>query len=271
MQHQVRLEALGGTLAFDAAAKELDLTYAWVVMRNDAVGALAALCKGCSSSTLLQQCAMLLAMLHRTHWRHPLFLHAPGSDLVFEGVDDLSRDTAAEVAGPVSSPLVRDRALLLAQALGWELTPSHPSPTPPHPSPESNAFASESNLLLQRFFASYAEPLAESEDAFGVGDWDRSQCFFCGHSQREVLYAFPPTALLNRFVAKARIDGARATLVTPWRSRPRTGPSSFLLRSFPMRMASSGCGDKCQLRPTRTFLASWLCSPSTSPRGATDA
>jgi hypothetical protein len=141
MQHQVRREALGGTLAFDAASRELDLADAWVVMRNDAVGALAALRKGCSSSTFLQQCAMRLAMLHRTARCHPLFLHAPGSALVSEGVDGLSRDTAAEVAGPVSSPLVRHRASALAQALGWELT--------------VDAFASESNSLLPRFFARY--------------------------------------------------------------------------------------------------------------------
>jgi hypothetical protein len=201
MQHQVRREALGGTLAFDAASRELDMTDAWVVMRNDAVGALAALRKGCSSSTFLQLCAMRLAMLHRTARCHPLFLHAPGSALVPEGVDGLSRDTAAEVAGPVSSPLVRHRASALAQALGWELT--------------VDAFASESNSLLPRFFARYAEPQAEAEDAFAVGDWDRSRCPFCGLLQRETLYAFPPSALLNLFVAKARADGARAILVTP--------------------------------------------------------
>jgi hypothetical protein len=97
--------------------------------------------------------------------------------------------------------LVRDRASALAQALGWELT--------------VDAFASESNSLLPRFFARYAEPQAEAEDAFAVGDWDRSKCPFCGLYQRETLYAFPPTALLNRFVAKARADGARAILVTP--------------------------------------------------------
>ena len=50
---------------------------------------------------------------------------------------------------------------------------------------------------------------------FAVGDWDRSTCPFCGRRHREVLFAFPPTRLLNRFVAKARADGVRAILVTP--------------------------------------------------------
>ena len=48
-----------------------------------------------------------------------------------------------------------------------------------------------------------------------MGDWDRSTCPFCGCCHREFLYAFPPTVLLNRFVAKARADGVRAILVTP--------------------------------------------------------
>jgi hypothetical protein len=60
-----------------------------------------------------------------------------------------------------------------------------------------------------------AEPRAEAEDAFEVGDWDRSVCPGCGNTHREVLFAFPPAALLNRFVAKARADGVRAVVVTP--------------------------------------------------------
>jgi hypothetical protein len=114
MLHQVHREALGGVLAFEAAVRELDLVDAWVVMRNDAVGALAALRKDCSSSTFLQQCPIRLAMLLHNARCHPLFLHAPGDELILEGVDSLSRDVAAEVSGPVSSPLVRDRAMLLA-------------------------------------------------------------------------------------------------------------------------------------------------------------
>jgi hypothetical protein len=96
MLHQVRWETLGGTLAFDAAARELDLANAWVIMRNDAVGALAAFQKGCSSSTFLQQCSMRLAMLHSTALFHPFYLHAPGDVLILEGLDGLSHDIAAD-------------------------------------------------------------------------------------------------------------------------------------------------------------------------------
>ena len=68
---------------------------------------------------------------------------------------------------------------------------------------------------LPRFFARYAEARAEAEDAFGVHDWDRSTCPACGMIHRETLFAFPPAVLLNRFVTKARADGARAVVVTP--------------------------------------------------------
>ncbi len=201
MQHQPRRETLGCVLAFEAASRELDLSDTWVIMRNDCVTALSALRKGCSSSTFLQQCVMRFALLQRDARCHALFLNAPGSQLVAEGIDDLSRTTAADVAGPVSSPLVRSHADLLARSLGWELT--------------IDAFASEANSLLQRFFARYAVARAEAEDAFAVSDWDRSVCPGCGGTHRETLFAFPPAVLLNRIVEKARADGIRAVVVTP--------------------------------------------------------
>ena len=58
MAHQVRRETLAGVLALEAAARTVNLTGATIILRNDAVGALTALRKGCSSSSFLQQCAM---------------------------------------------------------------------------------------------------------------------------------------------------------------------------------------------------------------------
>jgi hypothetical protein len=200
MRHQVRREALAGVLAFDAAALELDLSDAVVILRNDAAGALAAFKKGSFTSTFLQQCAMRSCLAQRKARCQVLTLHAPGRVLVEEGVDDHSRDGALEVAGPVSSRLVRQRALSLAASCGWTLT--------------VDAFASASNSLLPRFFARYAEPTAEAEDAFAVTDWAVSTCPSCGRDHHETLFASPPP-LLNAFVAKARADGARAVVVTP--------------------------------------------------------
>ena len=201
MSHQVRRETLGGVLALEAAALEIDLTDAIVILRNDSTGALSALRKGSFTSTFLQQCALRSCHLQRRVLCHTLHLHAPGRVLVDEGVDDHSRAGALEVSGPVSTPRVRDLALRLAAACGWTLT--------------VDAFASHSNALLPRFFARYAEPSAEAEDAFTVPDWACSTCPACGLSHRETLFAFPPPQLINAFVAKARADGARAILVTP--------------------------------------------------------
>ena len=201
MAHQVRRETMAGVLALEAAARVVDLTGATVILRNDAVGALTALRKGCSSSTFLQQCAMQSGQLQRRLRCTTLHLHAPGRVLIDEGVDDLSRSAALEVAGPVSSSRVRERSLRLAAACGWTLT--------------IDAFASESNKFLPRFFARYAEPTAEAADAFTVPDWAYSTCPSCGCRHHETLFAFPPPPLLNAFVAKARADGVRAIVVTP--------------------------------------------------------
>ncbi len=46
-------------------------------------------------------------------------------------------------------------------------------------------------------------------------DWGTSRCPHCNRHHREVLYAFPPQSLINRFVAKAQVDGVRALLVVP--------------------------------------------------------
>jgi hypothetical protein len=107
-----------------------------------------------------------------------LTLHAPGRVPVEEGVDDHSRAGALEITGPVSSRLVRQRALTLAASCGWTLT--------------VDAFASDSNSLLPRFFARYAEPSAEAEDAFPVPDWAASACPACGCDHHEALSRPPP-------------------------------------------------------------------------------
>ena len=98
MRHQVRREALAGVLALKAAALEVDLSDAVVILRNDATGALSAFRKGSFSSTFLQQCAMRSCLLQRRVRCQTLLLHAPGRVLMDEGVDDHSRDGALEVA-----------------------------------------------------------------------------------------------------------------------------------------------------------------------------
>ena len=149
----------------------------------------------------VQQCAMQSCQLQRRLRCTTLHLHSPGRVLTDEGVDNLSRSAAIEVAGPVSSSRVRERSLRPAAACGWTLT--------------IDAFASESNKFLPRFFARYAEPTAEAADAFTVPDWVYPTCPSCGRCHHKTPFAFPPPPLLNAFVAMARADGVRAIVVTP--------------------------------------------------------
>jgi hypothetical protein len=146
MTFQVRRETMAGLLSLEAAARVVDLSNAVVVLRNDAVGAaaLAALRKGSFKSTFLQQCALRMSRLERRIGCESLHLHAPGRVLIDEGIDDLSRDTALKVTGPVSSTDLRLRVQTLASSLGWTIT--------------VDAFATASNAVTPRFFARFAEP-----------------------------------------------------------------------------------------------------------------
>jgi hypothetical protein len=65
MRHQIRREALSGVLALEAAALEVDLSDAFVILHNDAIGALSAFQKGSFSFTFLQQCAMRSCLIQR--------------------------------------------------------------------------------------------------------------------------------------------------------------------------------------------------------------
>ncbi len=201
MEHQVRSDMLAGCLAFEAAERLLDLSGATVIFRNDAVGALTAMRKGSFSSTFLQHWAMWICRRQRAARCSPLYLHAPGRVLVTEGVDDASRTLAEEVAGPVSGPELRRRVMTVAAECGWYIT--------------VDAFASAENAFAPHFFARYAKARAEAEDAFTVPDWGCSECPSCRRLHLVVLFAYPPPALINRFLAKARADGARALVVVP--------------------------------------------------------
>ena len=242
MRHQVRRETLAGVLSIEAASREVDLRDAVVILRNDAVGALSALRKGSFKSTFLQQCAMRTCRLEHSLGCNTLHLHAPGRVLIEEGVDDLSRDRAIEVAGPVSGPLLRQKALQLAKSLGWRLT--------------VDSFASESNSLLPRFFARYAEPSAEAEDAFTVGDWDQSVCPACGLLHRETLFAYPPPPCSTASSPRHEPTALAPSLSPHWPSRPPTGQSSC-----EPPWSTTG-------RPTSAFATNKTAPPAPTPRAS---
>jgi hypothetical protein len=75
---------------------------------------------------------------------------------------------------------------------------------------------SADNALVPRFYARFAEPLAEGVDALAQPDWGWSQCGACGQRHCEFCFVFPPRALLSKVVAKARADGLRGVMVVPF-------------------------------------------------------
>ena len=196
---QVHLEAKGGVRALAAALRRADLRNSVGIFRNDSVASLAALRKGSWSSPVLQECATSFYELCAESGVEPLFLHAPGSDLVREGIDAASRDLAIGIAGPACSPRLKTMVFTLAARHGWRIT--------------VDAFASFGNRLVDRYFSEFPEPDAEAVDALAVTDWYASRCPGRGLLHRETLHVFAPRPMMRRFMAKAAQDGVRAIVV----------------------------------------------------------
>ena len=78
-----------------------------------------------------------------------------------------------------------------------------------------DAFASAANARTPRFWSRFLEPGAEAVDAMSVLDWAQSRCPECGEVHREVVYAFPPPALVRATVEKAITDRALCILILP--------------------------------------------------------
>ena len=110
---------------------------------------------------------------------------------------------------------------------GWKLT--------------IDLFTSASNHRTDRWVSWLPEPDAESFDAFPIPSWRESSCPVCGGMHHEAVYAFPPSAILPKVVAKAVADQPEAVgiFVTPvmvtspvWRKlRPasvRQGPDGYV-------------------------------------------
>ena len=87
----------------------------------------------------------------------PLYLYAPGTVMKAEGVDDLSRSAARACRASESTAALRRIVTSEAERLGEPIS--------------LDLFATADNTLVQRFFAPYPEPLAESADALAQPDW----------------------------------------------------------------------------------------------------
>ena len=171
-------------------------------MRNDAIGALAALRKGSSTSPELQRLAMDFVVLARNAGVDTVFLHAPGADLIRENIDAASRSGAIDLHGPAVTPAARQLIHQRAESVGWRIS--------------VDLFATKQNAICPRFFARFAEPDAEGQDALAQADWNSSRCPRCGESHREISYAFPPAALVAQTLRKAVADRSQLLLLVPY-------------------------------------------------------
>ena len=203
-------EALGGALAFEAFAQQVNLNGRCCILRNDASAAIAAFRKGSTQSAPLQRCALRLSRAAASVDVDCLPLHVPGLTLVAEGVDGASR-CGSELGENANVDNIRGPAVLdsLWRIISTAAVDAGWGPV------TVDAFASESNARAPRYWSRFFEPGSEALDALCVPDWSRSVCPVCGSTHREVVYAFPPPQFLRPAVEKACADRALCLLVVP--------------------------------------------------------
>jgi hypothetical protein len=90
-----------------------------------------------------------------------------------------------------------------------------------------DAFASESNTRVPRFWSRFFEPGSETLDALCVLDWSRSVCPACGLTHREVVTWWSmrsrPRSLCALLWRRPARTGPFASSLFPLPSWPRTG------------------------------------------------
>jgi hypothetical protein len=76
-------------------------------------------------------------------------------------------------------------------------------------------FADNLNHQLPLYWSRYPLPCSVDCDAFASPSWDHSFCDICGVTHSTFGYFFPPVPLLDRAIAKAKVDGASGIIVVP--------------------------------------------------------
>ena len=153
-----------------------------------------------------------------------LFLYAPGSVLVAEGVDYLSR-AFAEDRGHRGPSLA---AAVFKPLSGWLMQLKL--------QPTMDLFASLFNFKFPRYASWLLCSGATSFDAYAMDSWAFFSCSACSRRagspvyHKEFMYCFPPLdpGLQRRFVAKALRDGMTGVVIVEksskgiiWRSLRR--------------------------------------------------
>jgi hypothetical protein len=140
---QVYRETLTGFLATRIASQLHALADRTVLIRSDCTGAISALRKGSFRSPDLQNVVLLHNRLFMDVGASPPhYLHAPGTVMKAEGVDDLSRAAACSIYASASTQALRD--IVAAEAERWLGAPL-----------SLDLFATADNALVPRFFARF--------------------------------------------------------------------------------------------------------------------
>jgi len=157
--------------------------------------------QGSASSAQLQAIALSI-------WRlcsaKNIFLSSawiPGDDMIASGCDALSRSELEDQHCATLRPLGWSAILLLAQRVQRHL--------------HVDWFADNLNHQLPRFWSRYPLPTSVDDDALSAPSWDHSLCHNCGTTHLIFGYFFPPVPLLDRVIAKAKIDGTSGVIVVP--------------------------------------------------------
>jgi hypothetical protein len=164
----------------------------------------------------MQRCALFLDRAAANVDCLPL--HVPCLTLIAEGVDGASRSGSELGDGAnvddIRGPAISDEPRLLARA---SLVVARAADDAGWGSITVYAFASESNAWAPRFsgWSRFHEPGSEAIDALCVQDWARSACPSCGAVHSEVVFAFPPGALVRPAVEKACADRFLCVLIFP--------------------------------------------------------
>jgi hypothetical protein len=225
-QDQVHRESEGAIQAITALipwAKSVGISLAHknILIRGDCSPALQTLQKGSFKSEVLQRHARKFQRFCFENRITPSFLHIPGTEMIANGVDELSREGAAEIAGPSLDEQMKAEILEMCNDANITIT--------------IDLFASCTNKFTDRYCSRFYEPESESTDAFAKQHWGCSRCPTCSSPTKPVwhrdhcLAFLPPTMSLQKFVQKAQSDGFSGVIVTPahqtsgfWRAIERT-------------------------------------------------
>jgi hypothetical protein len=174
-----------------------------VLHLTDCTPVSAAIGSGSKNSKVLHAIAVRLWRLAATWSTHIESEWIPGTTMLDEGVDRLSREAAIDT----HDVRVTEQAWLQAQQLaregGMQLS--------------VDWFADANNHRLPTFWAKEHAAGATGINALSAATWGRTECTTCKTTHDHGAWVFAPIPLMNKVVAKLRADRAHGVALVPYR------------------------------------------------------